>query len=147
MDDANLPSLLSLPYLGALPRNDPVYKVTREWVLSSQNPYFFAGSAARGIGSPHTAPGAIWPLAVIMQGMTSTDEEEIATCLEWLVLGGEASGLMHETFDKDDVRKITRPWFAWANSLFGEFVLALVESHPHLVLKPYTASQLASSRL
>ena len=37
--------------------------------------------------------------------------------------------LMHEGVHKDDPFTFTRPWFAWANSIFSEFVekLALRE--------------------
>jgi len=37
---------------------------------------------------------------------------------------------MHESFHKDDPTKFTRPWFAWADILFGEFVLKVVSEYP-----------------
>ena len=71
MDDANIPSLLSLPDLGYVDRNDPIYKNTRKFVLSEYNPYFFKGEAGEGIGGPHVGPGYIWPMSIIMRAYTS----------------------------------------------------------------------------
>jgi meiotically up-regulated gene 157 (Mug157) protein len=31
--------------------------------------------------------------------------------------------LMHESFHPDDPSRFSRPWFAWANSLFAQFVM------------------------
>ena len=76
MDDANVPSLLSMPYLGYCTADDPLYQATRAFVLSDANPYYFSGTYARGVGSPHTPPGSIWPIGLIMQGLTSTDTNE-----------------------------------------------------------------------
>lgn len=67
MDDANVPSLLSIPYLGYVCTEDPIYKNTRKLILSSNNPYFFAGKEASGIGSPHTPSRYIWPIALAIQ--------------------------------------------------------------------------------
>lgn len=75
MDDANIPSLLSLPYLGFVDRNDPIYKNTRKFVLSEYNPYFFKGEAGEGIGGPHVGPGYIWPMSIIMRAYTSDVRE------------------------------------------------------------------------
>ncbi len=123
MDDANVPSLLSLPYLGAIKADDPVYTATRRFVLSEDNPYFFKGKAAEGVGGPHVGMNMIWPLAIIMRGLTATDRAETEWCLKTLVRTHSETGFMHESFDKDDPAKFTRPWFAWANTLFGELVL------------------------
>ena len=71
MDDANVPSLLSLPYLGYCAPDDPIYLNTRRWILSDQNPYFYRGAAAAGVGSPHTPPRYVWPIALAVQGLTS----------------------------------------------------------------------------
>lgn len=133
MDDANVPSLLSLPYLGCLPADDPGYRRTRAFVLSDDNPFFFRGRAGRGIGGPHCGLGMIWPLALTMQAMTSTDEAEILQCLTTLLASQAGTGFMHESFHQDDVTRYTRPWFAWANSLFGELILKLAGERPHLL--------------
>lgn len=124
MDDANIPSLLSLPYLGFCSADDPVYRNTRKLILSADNPYFYTGSAATGIGSQHTPPRTIWHLALAMQGLTSTDPIEQAQLADLFERTDAGTGLMHESFDADDPACFTRPWFAWANSLFSEFVLA-----------------------
>ena len=133
MDDANVPSLLSLPYLGCCAANDPVYRRTRALVLSADNPYFFRGRAAEGIGGPHVGLNMIWPLGIIVRALTSTDNQEILYCLRVLKSTHAGSGFMHEAFDKDDPKKFTRSWFAWANTMFGELIVKLHEQRPHLL--------------
>ncbi len=126
MDDANVPSLLSIPYLGYKPPTDPVYANTRRFLLNRENPYYYEGSMARGMGSPHTPDGYIWPMALVMQGMTATDRAEQRDVLRMLIESTAGTGLMHESFAPDDPQRFTRPWFAWANSLFAQFVLEWV---------------------
>jgi meiotically up-regulated gene 157 (Mug157) protein len=123
MDDANVPSLLAIPYLGYRPVEDELYQCTRHFVLSHENPYYFVGHVGRGIGSPHTPRGYIWPMALIIQAMTSTDRNEEANVLQLLVESAVETDLMHESFDADDPSQFTRPWFGWANSLFAEYLL------------------------
>ena len=122
MDDANVPSLLSLPYLGCVDAGDPVYRATRRMLLSPSNPYYFSGTCGRGIGSPHTPPDYIWPISLCIQGLTSTDPEEIREIARMLENMDAGTLLMHEGVYKDDPAQFTRPWFAWANSIFSEFV-------------------------
>jgi hypothetical protein len=133
MDDANVPSLLALPYLGALSINDPVYQNTRRMVLSSTNPYFFKGKAAEGIGGPHVGLNYIWPMSIIMRALTSSDKTEIAKCLFWLKKTHAGTGFMHESFNKDDATDFTRKWFAWANTLFGELIIKTHKYYPGLL--------------
>jgi meiotically up-regulated gene 157 (Mug157) protein len=130
MDDANVPSLLCLPYLGLSGQGTPIYRNTRHMVLSDLNPYFFRGKVAEGIGGPHIGKNMVWPLAIIMRGMTSTDRAEVTSCLRTLVATDAGTGFMHESFDKDDPSRFTRDWFAWANTLFGEFVLKVRREDP-----------------
>lgn len=126
MDDANVPSLLSLPWLGVTSRHDPRWRATRERILTPEsNPYFVRGSAAAGIGSPHTSRRAIWPLALIMQALVSDNDDEITHCLQRLLASAAESGLMHESFDADTPLRHTRPWFARANAMFAELILVL----------------------
>jgi uncharacterized protein len=122
MDDANVPSLLSIPYLGYCPRTDPMYQNTRSFVLSADNPYFATGGRAHGVGSPHTPPGYVWPMALAMQGLSACDSAEQVELLHMLIASSAGTGLMHESYNPDDPRQFTRPWFAWANSLFAQFV-------------------------
>ncbi len=122
MDDANVPSLLSLPYLGACQTADPLYVATRRWVLSPADPWMFGGRAGDGIGSPHTGPGRIWPIAVAMRGLTATSLEERLAAVRLLGASHAGTYLAHESFDPDDPTQFTRAWFAWANSLVGELV-------------------------
>lgn len=122
-DDANTPSLLSAPYLGFCPPDDPVYLATRAFVLSADNPTYYVGTAASGIGSPHTPPRFVWPMALTMQALTSTDPAEQEALVQTLLATTGGTGLMHEGFDVDDPAHFTRPWFGWANSLFAELLL------------------------
>ena len=122
MDDANVPSLLSIPYIGYRSASDTIYQNTRLFVLSPDNPYYFKGTYAHGVGSPHTPQGYIWPIALIMRGLTSQDIHEQAEILSTLVATTGGTGYMHESFHADDPHIFTRSWFAWANSLFAEFV-------------------------
>jgi meiotically up-regulated gene 157 (Mug157) protein len=135
MDDSNVPSLLALPYLDSLPVTDPLYQNTRRFVLSEDNPYFFKGKAAEGIGGPHVGMGYIWPMAIIMRGLTSTSKEEIVECLKWLKTTHAGTGFMHESFNKDNAADFTRKWFAWANTLFGELIIKTHQHHPDILQK------------
>ena len=123
MDDANVPSLLSIPYLGYAKADDPIYLNTRKFVLSPDNPYFFAGKIAEGVGSPHTPPGYIWPLALVMEGLTSTEPAEVSAVLTELRASDIGDHLLHESFSVDDPTKFTRSNFGWPCSLFSELVL------------------------
>ncbi|MGN2245940.1 glycoside hydrolase family 125 protein [Frateuria sp. GZRR35] len=136
MDDANAPSLLSLPYLGCCATDDPLYRRTRARAWSEQNPYFFRGTAAEGIGGPHEGLRMIWPMAITMRALTSNDPAEIRQCLRWLRDTDAGTGFMHEAFDQDDPTHFTRAWFAWANSLFGELIVKLADTRPALLRNP-----------
>lgn len=133
MDDANVPSLLALPYLGAMKNTDPVYVNTRKLLLSEANPFFFKGKAGEGIGGPHVGVDMIWPISIVIRGLTSTDDQEIKHCLKLLQSTHGDTGFMHEAFHKDDAKKFTRKWFAWANTLFGEFVLKIYREKKKLL--------------
>lgn len=133
MDDANIPSLLSLPYLQAVAKNDPIYANTRKLILSTENPFFYKGKAAEGIGGPHGGLETIWPLSITMRGLTSSDPQEITKCIQMLKTTHAGTGFMHEAFHKDDSTKFSRKWFAWANTLFGEFILDTEKRFPSLV--------------
>ncbi|MGJ1203188.1 glycoside hydrolase family 125 protein [Sphingobacterium lactis] len=133
MDDANVPSLLALPYLNAIDKNDEVYKRTRAFILSEKNPFFFKGTAAEGIGGPHIGRDMIWPMSIIMRAFTSTDDEEIRQCVQMLKKTHGDTGFMHESFHKDNPKKFTRHWFAWTNTLFGELMWKLYKEKPELL--------------
>jgi uncharacterized protein len=133
MDDANVPSLLSLPYLGALSAKDKTYQNTRKFLLSHQNPFYFEGKAGQGIGGPHAGMDMIWPLSIVIRGLTSSDDNEIRQTVSILKASHGGTGFMHESFHKDDSKKFTRPWFAWANTIFGEFLWNTYQTRPHLL--------------
>jgi uncharacterized protein len=132
-DDGNIPSLMSLPYLGAKKSSDAVYQRTRKMLLSDRNPYYCKGTAASGLGGPHVGMNMIWPLGLIMQGLTSSDDREIKDCLTTLQHTHAGTGFIHEAFNKDNPMKFTRSWFAWANTIFGEFVLKTFNERPRLL--------------
>lgn len=127
MDDANVPSLIAMPYLGDVKVNDPIYQNTRKFVWSEDNPYFFKGTAGEGIGGPHIGYDMIWPMSIMMKAFTSTDDQEIKSCIRMLMDTDAGTGFMHESFHKNDPKNFTRAWFAWQNTLFGELILKLVD--------------------
>ncbi len=133
MDDANVPSLLGLPYLGAIDLNDPIYQNTRKFVLSDANPYFYKGKAGEGIGGPHVGKDMIWPMSIVMRAFTSTDEGEVKHCIDMLKNSHGGKGFMHESFHKEDATNFTRSWFAWTNTLFGELLWKVFNEKSHLL--------------
>ena len=126
MDDANVPSLLAMAYLGDVDIDNPIYQNTRRFVWSDSNPYFFKGTASEGIGGPHVAYDMVWPMSIMMKAFTSQCDEEIKACIEMLMTTDADTGFMHESFHKDDPKVFTRSWFAWQNTLFGELIIKLV---------------------
>lgn len=123
MDDANVPSLLSIPYIGYRNVDDEIYQNTRRFILSKNNPYYYEGVFASGIGSPHTPPEYIWHIALSMQGLTTNNINEINFITKTLINTDGNTGFMHEGFHKDNPRQFTREWFAWSNSLFADFII------------------------
>lgn len=124
MDDANMPSLLSLPLTSDLAADDPLYARTRAWVLSPDNPFYFAGTHASGVGSPHTPPGYIWHIALAVQGLTGSRAEGLDALATILATDG-GTGWTHEGFDPDDPAQFTRTWFSWSNSMACELMMKL----------------------
>ena len=138
MDDANVPSLMSLAYLDSKFKKDEVYLNTRKFLLSENNPYFLKGKAAEGQASPHTGKDKIWPMGIILRAMTSENDKEIEKCLRMLVNTHAGTGFMHEAFDKDNPSNYFRSWFAWANTLFGELIIKINDERPHLLNLNYS---------
>jgi meiotically up-regulated gene 157 (Mug157) protein len=133
MDDANVPSLMSLAYLNKSFRDNPLYLNTRKFLISENNPYFLKGKIAEGQASPHTGKDKIWPMGIILRAMTSNDDNEIKKCLKMLLNTHDNTGFMHEAFHKDNQSDFNRSWFAWANTLFGELIIKLYNERPHLL--------------
>ena len=127
MDDANVPSLLAMAYLGDVPARDKIYRNTRRFVWSEDNPFFFKGKAGEGIGGPHIGYDMVWPMSIMMKAFTSSDDAEIRWCIETLLRTDAGTGFIHESFHKDDAARFTRAWFAWQNTLFGELILDLID--------------------
>ncbi|ANI88809.1 metal-independent alpha-mannosidase [Arachidicoccus ginsenosidimutans] len=136
MDDANVPSLLAMPYLESVFPTDITYANTRRYVLSDENPFYFKGTVAEGIGSPHTGLNKIWCIGITMRGLTSTDTKEMASCIEMLRQSHAGTGFMHESFNPSAPIDFTRKWFAWANTLFGEFIWKMYREHKDLLKAP-----------
>lgn len=137
MDDANMPSLLSLPLLGFLdPTSHPIYQNTRRMILSSAgNPYFLRGPAFHGIGGPHIGLRNAWPMSVLVQARTSRDDDEIRACLD-AVKNVSLLGLVHESVDVQwGGERMTRTWFAWANSVFAQTLLWVAETRPGIIFR------------
>jgi uncharacterized protein len=132
MDDANVPSLLGLPYLSSSP--DPaLYARTRAFCWSTRNPWFFRGTAGEGVGGPHVGRDMIWPMSQITYALTSDSPQEIRHAVAMLKGTAQNFGFMHESYYKDDPRRFTRAWFAWANTLFGELLGSLASTRPELL--------------
>ena len=127
MDDANVPSLLAMSYLGDVPADDPIYQNTRKFVWSEANPYFHRGAAGEGIGGPHIWSEVVWPMSIMMKAFTSDSDEEIQECICQLMTTDAGTGFMHESFHKDNAEVFTREWFAWQNTLFGELILKIID--------------------
>jgi meiotically up-regulated gene 157 (Mug157) protein len=132
MDDANVPSLLALPYLDSSP-DTSLYARKRRFVWSKQNPWFFTGRAGQGIGGPHEGRDMIWPMSQIIYALTSNASDEILHMLKLLKASSADTGFMHESYFQDDAARFTRSWFAWANTLFGELIVKVATSRPELL--------------
>ncbi|KAI2789513.1 Meiotically protein [Penicillium oxalicum] len=133
MDDANIPSLLSLPYLGFLNKNDSTYQNTRRMITEKNgNPYYLEGSDFHGIGGPHIGLQNAWPMSLLMQAMTSDNDTEILNSIN-LVRNSSLLGLVHESINVNKIESYTRPWFAWANSVFAQTILKIAKERPHLI--------------
>ena len=164
IDDANIPGLLSMPYYDFSGYDDPIYLNTRELILSNKNPYYFAGEYGAGIGGAHVFLDHIWPMAIAMQGITALKRmesgnvtklqqaellSEVRTCLSTLLHTTDGELMMHESFLKTNPAVYTRSWFAWANSLFGEFILSLYNSSNKdargLLTEKYAAGKVGGS--
>lgn len=123
IDDANIPSLLSLPLLGCISPQDESYKATREFILSKENPYYFSGTKASGIGSQHTPTGFVWPIALAVQALTEPSMSKKLETLDLLEGTDAGTGSMHESFNVDDDEDFTRSWFSWADMTYVQLVL------------------------
>lgn len=126
MDDANVPSLLSLPFLGAIAADDPIYLATKTFILSRQNPYYYQGEALAGIGSEHTPPEYVWPIAVAMEGLVAKSEPVKSAKLATIAATTAGTGQCHEGVHKDDPTQFTRTWFSWANMTYCQLALDYV---------------------
>lgn len=123
MDDANVPSLLALPFIGYTTIEDVIYQNTREFILSAQNPYYYRGKVLAGIGSNHTPEAYVWPISLAMEGLTSTDQAVKVAQLEKIATTNNQTGQCHESVSVDDVSQYTRDWFSWANMTYCELAL------------------------
>ena len=136
IDDANVPNLLSAPLLGYVSSADPTYLNTRRFVLSHDNPYYYSGRKAAGIGSSHTPRGWAWPLAIATRAMTAQSRTEVAEQLALLAATASADGLVHESFDVDDASRFSRIEFGWANAVYAELLLRTAGGSPGVAREP-----------
>jgi len=101
-EDPNVPSLLSLPYLGWCTPDEPTYQLTRKWIFSRLNPRFIEGRFISGLNSSHTPKRNIWPLALAVQGLTALDPEEATRCLMLIESTDAGTGRVHESVNVDN---------------------------------------------
>ena len=136
MDDANVPSLLSIPYLG-YKYDEQIFANTKRFLFSKDNPWFHTGQSNgiqySGIGSPHTKhiQSSIWPMAMIIEGLISNNSTEKVVLVEKLLAASSGKGWMHESFNPNNPAKFSRDWFCWPDSLFAELVMSLSNECPH----------------
>lgn len=130
MDDANIPNLLTLPFLGLVPRFEPTYTNTRRFSLSPDNPYFYRGTYGAGLGSPHTRTGWVWPLGLIGQGLTASTAGEVDDSIAQLRALDGKRGLFYESIDPNQPWHFTRSEFGWANALYAELIFRCVAGLP-----------------
>lgn len=131
MDDANLPNLLGAPYFGYVSVHDPLYRNTRQFVLSARNPYYYTGTRASGLGSPHTPKGRVWPLGLLAQGFTTDDAAEQRQVLAMLLASDPGDHRLHESFDPSDPQRYKRADFGWPNAFFTEYLAKLAGAPDH----------------
>lgn len=136
VDDANLPSLMSLPYYGFLSVHESLYQTTRARLLSPKNPYYFSGSLITGIGSPHTPKNMVWPLSLIAQALTSTSQADFDFALQNLINSNYGTSGLHESVNVDDASNFTRSDFGWPNAMFVEMALNRWNQVPELPRVP-----------
>jgi meiotically up-regulated gene 157 (Mug157) protein len=130
MDDANLPNLTGLPYIGWCSTDDATYVNTRKFTLSSDDPYYYTGKYASGLGSPHTPKGWVWPLGMIDVALTTTKRSEITHAIDMLDQSDTINGLMHESVNPNDPTQFTRPDFGWANAFWADLLFRTVAGYP-----------------
>jgi meiotically up-regulated gene 157 (Mug157) protein len=135
-DDANMPNLLSAPLSGFSDSGDAHYIETRRFSLSSDNPYYYRGRLAEGLGSPHTPPGWVWPLGMIARAMTATSQHDTLRGLRMLARIDGPDGLVHESVDPNDTSKFTRAEFGWANAMYAELLFRSAAGFPAPILAP-----------
>jgi len=129
MDDANIPNLTALPYLGWCATDDPIYLSTRSFTLSFSDPYYYTGKYATGLGSPHTPKGWVWPLGIIGSALSTRKREEITGSIDMLDRSDTLNGLMHESVDPNDPSRFTRPEFGWANAFWADLLFRTVAGY------------------
>jgi meiotically up-regulated gene 157 (Mug157) protein len=129
MDDANIPNLTALPYIGWCSTDDPVYLNTRAFTLSRADPYYYTGKYATGLGSPHTPAGWVWPLGMIGAALSTTKRSDIANGIDMLDQSDTLNGLMHESIDPNDPSRFTRPDFGWANAFWADLLFRTVAGY------------------
>lgn len=136
MDAANIPSLISAPWLGYSSNTDQTYLNTRAFVLSDDNPYYYSGVYASGIGDPHDMVGSTnnphkdipvpWHMAIAMQALTSSSEEEVATCVKYMTDTTAGTYVMHEAFNANAPNDYSRDFFTWPCSLYAHTVITRI---------------------
>lgn len=130
MDDANIPNLTALPWYAWCSAQDTVYLNTRRFTLSADDPYYYTGKYATGLGSPHTPAGWVWPLGIIGAALSTTQRADIVSAIDMLDRSDTLDGLMHESVNPNDPTQFTRPEFGWANAFWADLLFRTVAGYP-----------------
>ena len=72
-------------------------------------------------------------MSIIAALLSSDDDDEITTGLRALVSSTNGLGLVHESINTFDAADYTRPWFSWANGLFGQLLVDLRDRKPAIL--------------
>jgi uncharacterized protein len=120
-DDANVPSLLSIPLLGWSGYNNTVYRTTRSRIMNPElNNRYHVGAKLVGQGSPHTPLGYVWPMSFAITALTAEGtKEEIAKSMLFELqqsLDAACNDAAHEGVSSST--GCPSSWFEWSNALF-----------------------------
>jgi uncharacterized protein len=130
MDDANIPNLTAMPWYAWCSSDDPVYLETRRFTLGFDDPYYYRGKYATGLGSPHTPQGWVWPLGIIGAALSTAQREDVVDAIDMLDSSDTLDGLMHESVNPNDPSQFTRPEFGWANAFWADLLFRTVAGYP-----------------
>lgn len=134
LDEPQVDSLLGLPYLGYCTVEDPIYRATREAVLSSRNELFVEGTLGAGLRNLTDAAGRIAPMSILLRGLTAGEKSELQESLQMLLRLQAGNRHMRESVDANDANVASQRWVPVANALFAELVFHAAENFPEVLV-------------